>query len=182
MSKESDDTLMQAASRLTTDIAPERDLWPEIAATIDRPRPRRWQPMFAQAAAVVVLIASSSGITWITMQESTSDGPVVVSPDLMFESASFGSQPLGPGFEDARDSLLAELEMELAKLSPAARQNIEANLKLIRDAITEMNIALEAEPDNTLLQERLLKTYQEELMLLRRMGGLTRNVMRRNDI
>ena len=45
-----------------------------------------------------------------------------------------------------------------------------------------MNLALEEDPENILMQERLLNTYREELTLLRRVSGLTRNVMLRNDI
>ena len=55
-------------------------------------------------------------------------------------------------------------------------------LTLIHSAINEMNLALEQEPENLLLQERLLNTYKEELALLRRVSGLSRNVMLRNDI
>ena len=84
--------------------------------------------------------------------------------------------------KDARDSLVAELKVELAKLSAEDRATIETNLTLIHSAIDEMNEALEEEPDNVFLQERLLRTYREELVLLRRVGGLTRNVMLRNDI
>ena len=49
-------------------------------------------------------------------------------------------------------------------------------------ALPEINTALENEPDNVLLQQKLLRAYREELALLRRVGGLTRNVMIRNDI
>jgi hypothetical protein len=49
-------------------------------------------------------------------------------------------------------------------------------------AINEMNLALEQDPENTLLQEQLLRAYREELALLQRVGALTRNVMLRNDI
>jgi hypothetical protein len=55
-------------------------------------------------------------------------------------------------------------------------------LKFIEQAIFEINAALEIDPENILLQDRLLNTYREELTLLRRVGGLTRNVMMRNDI
>ena len=83
---------------------------------------------------------------------------------------------------DARNALAAELDVELQKVSPEARADIETNLQLIQNAIFEMNEALEQDPENILLQERLLNTYREELDLLRRVGGLTRNVMLRNDI
>lgn len=177
-----DDKLMQAAGQLSTDISPERDLWPDIAAAIDKPAPRRWTPMLAQAAAVVLLVGASSAVTYMTMKD-TGPAPVIASPDMIFEQASFGNRySLGPGFQDARNALLAELEVELERLSPESQQDIETNLRLIRDAIFEMNNALEEDPENLLLQGRLLKTYREELALLRRVSGLTRNVMMRNDI
>jgi hypothetical protein len=177
-----DDKLMQAAAQLSTEIKPERDLWPDIAEMIEQPAQRRWTPMFAQAAAVVLLIGASSGVTYMTMKDSQ-EGPIIASPDMIFEQASFGNRySLGPGFQDARNALVAELDFELTRLSPESRQDIETNLKLIHDAIFAMNSALEEDPENLLLQERLMSTYREELVLLRRVSGLTRNVMMRNDI
>jgi hypothetical protein len=177
-----DDKLMKAAGQLATDISPERDLWPGIAEAIAAPAPKRWSPMFAQAAAVILLVGASSGVTYMTMKDSVSR-TVIASPDMIFEQASFGNRYyLGPGFQDARNSLVADLELELDRLSPEARLDIKTNLMLIHSAIDEINVALEKEPENMLLQERLLNTYREELTLLRRMSSLTRNVMLRNDI
>ena len=61
-------------------------------------------------------------------------------------------------------------------------RDIQDNLDVIQKAIVEINTALEQEPDNVLLQSKLLGAYREELTLLRRVSGLTRNVMTRNDI
>lgn len=178
-----DDKLMKAAGQLSTEISPERDLWPDIATTIEKPVPRRWTPMLAQAAAVVLLIGASSTVTYMVTTKDSASGPVIASPDMIFEQASFGNRyTLGPGFQDARSSLVAELEFELQRLSPESQEDIGINLKLIHDVIFDMNNALEEDPENLLLQERLLRTYREELALLRRVSGLTRNVMMRNDI
>jgi len=177
-----DDKLMEAAGRLSKEIRPERDLWPEIAATINPPAAKRWSPLFAQAAAVVLLVGASSAVTYMTMKDSMSP-TVVASTDMIFEQASFGNRYyLGPGFQDARNTLVADLEIELERLSPETRADIQKNRVLIHDAIAEINLALEKEPENMLLQERLLNTYREELALLRRVSSLTRNVMLRNDI
>lgn len=177
-----DDKLMKAAGQLSTEISPERDLWPGISEAIDKPAPRRWTPMLAQAAAVVLLVGASSAVTYMTMKDS-GPAPVIASPDMVFEQASFANRySLGPGFQDARNALVAELDVELVRLSPESRQDIETNLELIHNVILDMNNALEDEPENLFLQERLLRTYREELALLRRVGGLTRNVMMRNDI
>ena len=182
MSKEFDDNLDRTAQQLATEISPERDLWPGIAEAIAAPKRSRWTPMLAQAAAVVLLVGTSSAVTYIATKDSS--GPVVsVAPELVFEQAAFGGNyHLGPGFQDARNSLRDDLDIELARLSDAAREDVQANLELIHQAIIEINKALEQEPDNVLLQQKLLQAYREELTLLRRVGGLTRDVMRRNDI
>ena len=177
-----DDKLMDAAAKLATEISPERDLWPGIPEAIAEPAPRRWTPILAQAAAVVLLVGASSGITYMSVKDSQ---PVtaVASPDMIFEQASFGNRyNLGPGFQDARNALVADLDVELERLSPESREDVEANLTMIHAAINQMNSALEADPENTVLQQRLLSAYREELMLLRRVSGLTRNIMLRNDI
>jgi len=138
--------------------------------------------MFAQAAAVVLLIGASSFLTYVMVKDDRGPG-VIIQPELVFEQASFGGNyHLGPGFQDARNGLRAELDVELDRLSPEARDDIQANLDLIHQAIVDINAVLEEEPDNMRLQQMLLQAYREELTLLRRVGGLTRNVMKRNDI
>ncbi|MDJ0751023.1 MAG: hypothetical protein QNJ11_16170 [Woeseiaceae bacterium] len=178
-----DDKLDRAARQLSREISPERDLWPGIAEAIEpAPRRSRWTPMLAQAAAVVLLVGASSGITYfLTVGSGAPD--TRISPELVFEQASFGNDyNLGPEFQQARNGLRAELDAEMARLSPEARENIQANLDLIHEAIVEVNAALAEQPDNVVLQQKLLRAYREELTLLRRVGGLTRNVMTRNDI
>lgn len=178
-----DDKLDRAARQLATEISPDRDLWPGIAEAIeDAPRRSRWTPMLAQAAAVVLLVGASSGITYMLMSDGSA--PVTqISPELVFEQATFGTDyNLGPEFQEARDGLRAELDAEMERLSPEARENVRANLDLIHTAIVDINAALAEQPDNVALQQQLMRAYREELTLLRRVGGLTRNVMTRNDI
>ena len=89
MTEEFDDKLDRAAQQLATEISPERDLWPEIAAEIAAPRRSRWTPMLAQAAAVVLLVGASSALTYVAVKDDS--GPVVnIAPELVFEQASFG--------------------------------------------------------------------------------------------
>ena len=182
MTDRNDDKLMATASQLATEVAPERDLWPGIAESISAPRRRRWTPVLAQAAAIILLIGASSGITYITVKGQPA--PVTqVTPALLFEQTAFGGRyNLGPDFQDARAELASQLDTQLAKPSPESRAAVEENLKLVNQAIFDINQALAEEPDNTLLQAKLLMAYGEELSVLRRVSGLTRNVMMRNDI
>ena len=177
-----DDKLDRMAGQLAAEIAPERDLWPGIEKEISTPRRSRWSPMLFRAAAVVLLIGGSSAITYVAVKGDSA--PIVsVAPELVFEQAAFGGDyHLGPGFQDARNSLRAELDAELARLSPDVQREVQANLDTIHAAIIDLNLALEEDPDNVLLQQKLLRAYREELNLLRHVGKVTRRVMARNDI
>ena len=186
MTNEHPDKLSTDAARLTTEISPQRDLWPGIEASITAttsPVGRRWTPYLAQAAAVVLLIGASSAVTYMLTKTAPGVSPVATNGSLMLESASWGGEyELSSDYKIARNDLQSQLGVELARLSPEARAEVEQNLKVIRDAIGEINAALEQEPDNVLLQELLLNTYREELAVMQKVGGLTQNVMSRNDI
>jgi hypothetical protein len=195
------DELMLAARRLPGGIAPRRDLWPGIAGAIEdseredrageqkvsaptRGRPA-WNRIFAQAAAVVLLVGGSSGVTWLAMKQDAQPVATVPSETLRFQSAagSFGGQyHLGPEFLDARNELAARLDDELARLSPATRTEVETNLETIRAAILEINLALAEEPDNALLQRLLVNAYRDELAVMSRVDSIATSAMRRSDI
>jgi len=179
---ERDDELIEAASTLSTEISPGRDLWPGIAAAIAQPKRSRWTSMLAQAAAVVLLVGASSTITYMAIKDDVRIVEVVPA-GLVFEQASFGGRyTLGLEYQEAHRDLQAQLDVELARLSPKAREDVVLNLAMIRGAIGQINVALEQEPDNALLQDLLLQTYREELALMQRVGGLTQHVMSRKDI
>lgn len=183
------DDLMTAAADLATEVKPGRDLWPGIEQAITKPvRPARtmWNTVWAQAAAVLLLVGGSSGLTYLAL---TDNGdvmtPVAGAPTLVFESASgsFGSQyNLGPDYLDAQRDLAGRLDDELAHLTPEVRDAVETNIAAIRTAIAEINVALAEDPDNVLLQELLLSTYREELTLMKQVNGIGLSAMRRGDI
>ena len=189
-----DSDLMAAASRLERDVAPARDLWPGIeAAMAESTGPAKptvnvspWTKYLAQAAAVLLLVGGSSGLTYLAVKGD--DSRVTPAPQgsvmpLNALSASFGDRyTLGPDFQDARRDLEGRLQVELDRLSPEARAEVEENMRTIRAAIDEINQALANEPDNVLLQELLLSSYQEELALMRTVNGITSNVMLRQDM
>ena len=185
MNEERDDKLTAAARQLATEIQPQRDLWPDIELAITEPAPQRsrWTPMFAQAAAIVLLVGASSGLTYLAVKDNQ---PVMIpqpTPEYTFERAAFGSNyTLGSDYLDTRADMVERFEQELVRLSPAERQDVEQSLEVIRAAIDEINAALQEDPDNVLLQDLLMKTYHEELNVMRKVGGVTQSVMSRRDI
>ena len=187
--KNHDDELMAAAAKLAKEVTPERDLWPRIAEAIAEPvKPRRtaWNGVWAQAAAVVLLIAGSSGITYLAVRDDADPlSPVAEGPAYVFEpvSARFGGlYNLGPDYVDARLSLAAKMDDELKRLTPAQREEVAKNIEVIRTAIEDINKALVNDPDNALLQKLLINTYREELDLMMRVDSITNAAMRRGDI
>ena len=187
--KNFDDELMAAAAELATEVTPDRDLWPGIEQAISQPaKPARtvWNSVWAQAAAVLLLVGGSSGVTYLAVTKDASVlPPVAGGPTLIFKpvSGSFGSMyNLGPDYQDARRSLAAKLDQELSRLTPEERENVQRNVDVIRVAIEDINLALADEPDNALLQKLLISTYREELDLMMRVGGITSAAMRRGDI
>ena len=182
MNEERKDRLLEAAGGLATDISPQRDLWPGIAESIATPQRPRWTPMLAQAAAVVLLIGASSGLTYLAVK---GDQPSVefAPTNLVFEPVSVGGRyALGAEYQEARSDLAAQLDQELERLAPQTRTEVERNLAIIRSAIAEINKALEEQPENALLQELLVKSYQEELVFMQQVGDLTQHVMLRKDM
>ena len=183
------DDLMTAAADLATEVKPGRDLWPGIEQAIAKPvRPARtmWNTVWAQAAAVLILVGGSSGLTYLAVTDSSDvTSPVAGGPTLIFESASgsFGSQyNLGPDYLDAQRDLAGRLDDELDHLTPEVRDAVVTNIEAIRTAIAEINLALAEDPDNVLLQELLLSTYREELTLMKQVNGFNLSAMRRGDI
>lgn len=184
MNTRQDDKLMREARRLATGVTPERDLWPGIAEAITRPARRRsrWTPMLAQAAAVLALVGGSSMVTWYVVSEE----PQVIEvyrPALDADLAAYGGRgSLGQEYDRVHGEVTSQLEVELEKLSPEARADVERNMAVIHQAIADISEALNREPDNELLRDLLADAYREELVIMQRVGTLTRQVMARQDI
>ena len=185
-----DDKLMAMAAAMPAEVSPGRDLWPGIEQAIEQattaPSHTAWNTVWAQAAAVVLLIAGSSGITYLSVKDDgNSTFPTVVDVDQLFEpvSGEFGTRfTLGNTYLDARDQLEVGLEQKLDALDPTTRLDVVKNLNTIRLAIKDINSSLAQEPDSLLLQELLLSTYHEEMSLMMRVDGIANSVMRREDI
>ena len=184
-----DDELMARAASLATGVKPDRDLWPEIEQRISAPaRPARsvWNSVWAQAAAVLLLVGGSSGITYLAVNDSNDPTTMVGGGQtLVFEpvSGSFGSQyNLGPDYVDARRVLSGNLSEQLEALSPEAREEVLTNIETIRNAIDDINRALANDPDNVLLQQLLIDTYRDELAVMRKVDVISNAAMYRGDI
>ena len=148
-------SLIDGAEALPKALVPERDLWPGVAGriqgearsgTVRRPFTqtirRRVLPF---AAAVAVTVAALYAVAvWRT------PGYVKAEADYL----------------RTRAQLLAAIEARGERLSPGTVQAVQANLRVIDDAVQEIRAAIEDDPNNPRLVRMLMATRKKELDLL----------------
>lgn len=146
-----DDTLRWQLRGLRAGIAPQRDLWPQIAARIAEPavvapRPRpRWTP-FALAASLLL----ATTLAWQARQ------PPPAAPLIQREAEALALQ-----YRGALEELSALPQAQLAEAySPALRELDSSARDILR--------ALERDPDSRLLLQQLRRTYSKRLALAQR--------------
>jgi hypothetical protein len=180
---------------LPLEVEPERDLWTGIAARLETgvapvAVPARRPTWIWQAAAAVILVAGSSLLTASLLdrkapavqsarQPAAAPAPAVAADGAVAMPAAFGpAGKLDNEYLAARQQLTRVLDERIAALPPSARAKLEFNLGEMRRAADEINAALAAQPGDPLLEELLLKTYQDELAVLSNVSELTNSLER----
>ena len=174
--------LLAEAAALPRQVAPTRDLWPEVAARLRGAEGARatvhpfWRapvrPVTLAAAAAVVL-ALSAGL-W-----SRTHGSVPAPVQGTFQPEALGTPSatlLDAEREYARASaaLMAAIDQQKEALSPETRALLDANLKTIDQALAQVRAALRNDPGNAQLSHLLTSTYQKKVDALQRVVRLNR--------
>jgi Putative zinc-finger len=183
-------TLLDEAAALPEEIAPPRDLWQDIAprlesrtAIIERSdevrigRKVRPVPWWMLAAASVALVATTA---LATLQISGGDDTPVLAAEKAAAPASAGGPPTALAafrpaeqeYERAIGDLQTALESRRSELAPQTVATLEANLRIIDQAIRESRAALAADPNRPELTEMLTDAYDAKLDVLRRAVSL----------
>jgi RNA polymerase sigma-70 factor (ECF subfamily) len=187
------DPLDEALASLPQDVAPPRELWPQIRAEIEKtpiaaPASRVQANWFRLAAAVLLVLATSFVTYYVTrqsMQQQIATAPEALpTPQVISQPASFnfGSERLGSGYVNARAELEKRFEEHIAALPAADRAKIERNLADLRRAADEISATLAKNPSDPLLQDLLMSTYQSELQLLANVSELPTAGSMRTDL
>jgi hypothetical protein len=189
------------------EMAPSRDLWGGIAARIEAPvielKPRQapaparrtWQ----MAAAAVVLMAVSSGVTYVLTsgQRPASSEQVAATPDSVSGAPitsqtpnvvvprprpSSGSgtavlirnEPSAPEimYDQEIVRLRVILDQRRGDLDSATVATVEKSLKAIDQAIIDARAALTGDASNAFLNEQLNRALEKKLGVLRRVALL----------
>ena len=201
--QEPDARLDARLRELPLEAMPGRDLWPGIESRIaqvaaETPRAPRRPAWMWQVAAAVVLVAGSSLLTASLLDRARPVGQSATqaatqaageaatqrtsppaAPGATVMPAAFGpSGKLDVDYLTARQQLTRMLDERISLLPPSARAKLEFNLGEMRRAADEINAALAAQPGDPLLEELLLKTYQDELAVLSNVNDLTNGLQR----
>ena len=190
------DPLDEALASLPEDVAPQRDLWPQIRAEIEKTpiaAPVRRSPAQAtwfRLAAGVVLVLATSFVTYYVTRESMQQQVAQTAPEAVPTpqvtgqpaSFSFGPQRLGASYVNARAELDKRFQERIAALPPADRAKVERNLADLRRAADEISATLAEHPSDPLLQDLLMSTYQSELQLLANVSELPTAGSMRTDL
>jgi len=150
--------LQDQLQALPRELAPTRDLWPEIAQQLDQVRsnqqPRqRWLPM--AVAASVLVSALSAVFTWQLYQQRESE--------VVLANAQLLLQQLESPYQLARTSYAEQWPNLRANLDPETAATVERNLVIIRTAQEQLAKALKKQPDDPALQQLLRQTLAKEV-------------------
>jgi hypothetical protein len=150
------DRLLQDLPR---EAAPQRDLWPGIAAGIGN-QSRRSRSWFRAAVSAAAAACLATLFTWAVLQHN--------SVPRVIQSAAVQSvfdEPRDPRFVLARNELEKTYTERLALLKPETRAKIESSLAVIRSAHEDIRQALIAEPQSVALEQMLQSTWHDEFDL-----------------
>ncbi|MGH8110375.1 MAG: hypothetical protein ACREP2_03285 [Rhodanobacteraceae bacterium] len=154
-----DEKLRDALAALPREIAPERDLWPGIAARI-APRRHRLQPL-PVAAAVAGLIAIGVLAAALSMRH-----PQAPATFATRQPATRSQPATGTPVPDARARSIAATIRNSTRQDPRTQAVLLANLDLTETSISKIQHALRTEPGNPSLQPLLYQQYRNEAVLV----------------
>ena len=144
--------------QLPREIEPTRDLWPGIAAAIERrpaPRAHRWMlPSFGMAASVLVV----AGLAWKHLGSSVPTVPVEAAADTSALVVATESRAI-------TDEYQAALRQYKGAPVPAA---LEPTLGELDRSVVQIQRAIARDPDSVFLLEQLRRTYSTRLALTQR--------------
>ena len=158
---------------LSLEVAPSRNLWPDIAGRL-QPSVRRRPPMVYAAAAGIAGACLASALTWAVLQGRTA-APLtpLAAQTVVFE------EPHNASYVAARDELAVSFRERLALLDPATRGKIEASLAVIRRAHEDIRKALASDPASPVLEQLWQSTSRDELDLYDHVVRATQPTMTR---
>ncbi len=164
MSDTSDAKLDALLARLGRDIAPAKDLWPELEAQASLRQFQQRRPWQLAAGIAAMILAAAFALHLWTRPAAMVAGPALQDEPYLRVSAQL------------EQSYRAQLD----QLPPDTRMQIGHDLDVIRDARADIRRALATDPGSRLLNELMATTWQQEIDLYRDVAANSTVAIRRN--
>lgn len=193
--------LLDEAAALPDEIVPERDLWTGIAPRLQSraalveepaehlpevrvigPRPARPLPWWMLAAASIALVIVTSFATLrLSGRGAGAEPTTIASQRAQRPAGAVGGgtptalvafRPAEKEYQKAISELEGVLQTQRTRMAPQTAATIEANLRIIDQAIAESRAALAADPNSAELTHMLSDAYDTKLDVLRQAVSL----------
>lgn len=155
MNDRPDLSLDERLARLAREIAPARDLWPGIEERLQRSARRR-----RLAVALAAGFAATAFALFAAFHVHAPLGPDGASPRFTQQDSA---GPRGAAFMRTRAALEQSFASDLQRLPPKTRARVLQDLETIRNARADIRGALDANPQDPMLNELLADTWQQEM-------------------
>jgi hypothetical protein len=178
--------LLAEADALPDEIDPPHDLWPGIAARIQREGRFKllrgpWRLPLGLAAAL--LMASAGYFVWqAAPRQATSTVAETIEPTAVERPVSLRPGTLPPDlveaerqYAQATASLMVVLEQRRGEMAPETVASVEENLRRIDVALAEVRAALRQDPDNAQLTKLLTSTHRKKVQTLQQVVKLSQS-------
>jgi len=179
--------LVEEARQLPSEVAPRRDLWPELSHQLEQGEAwcttsdtTRWYRQPSTVAAALLMVIAGSGVFGAWNSGVTPDIPlwdvvsIVYSPEAGASSTVVASiREQEAEYIEAAQELRLAVEQEKRQLSPQVRAVVEDNLKILDEAIMETRLALNRNPEDERLGEQLLEMYQRQIAFLQKARSIS---------
>lgn len=169
--------LLRQARQRSTALSPGRDLWPGILERIDHHESRRrttayryWLPL---AAVLALAVLSLPLVLRNHEPESVQQAESTATESITSEATTLARADLARS-EDrvllVRRDLVEAIEMRRDLLGPEASKSVEESMRVLDQAVAEIQLALEDNPYDRRLRLLLAAKYQHEVRLLQRVS------------
>lgn len=154
-----DETLRKAVESLPREIAPQRDLWPGIAARIS-PRRQRFQTWSVAAGVTCVIAVGAIAIALSTHRPQAPATLASKQPVTQPRPVATAPSP------DERTRMIAATITRSTHQDPRTQAVLLKNLDIVETSITNIQHALNEDPGNSGLQPLLYQQYRNEATLV----------------
>ena len=169
--------LLEQARQLSSGVSPGQDLWPGILGQIEESRAKSWGNTNRSWLALAAVLALAVLLLPLLFRQQAPD------PGEQVTAATIGPKAIDTAMlakadlarsEDrvllVRRDLAEAIELRRDLLGPEASQSVEESLLVLDQAVAELRLALEENPDDRRLRLLLAAKYQQEVRLLQRVS------------